>query len=55
MKICDDVQIKTINNKPPVGICGTGVIAVTAELLENEIVDETGRLDDEVFLKKGLN
>ncbi len=49
VKICDDVQIKTINNKPPVGICGTGVIAVTAELLENEIVDETGRLDDEYF------
>ncbi len=52
VKICDDdVQIKTINDKTPVGICGTGVIAVTAELLENEIVDETGRLDDEYFEK----
>lgn len=47
----DNVKIKTINDKPLSGICGTGVIAITAQLLKNELVDETGRFDDEYFEK----
>ncbi|MCL2841020.1 MAG: ASKHA domain-containing protein [Defluviitaleaceae bacterium] len=31
----------------PVGICGTGVIDITAELIRHNLVDETGRLEDE--------
>ncbi len=34
---------------PPKGICGTGVIETTAELLENKIIDETGLLSDLFF------
>lgn len=48
--ISDDiVKLKTINDAPLSGICGTGVIAVTAELIEHGLVDETGRLDDDYF------
>lgn len=43
------LEVKTIQNKPPVGICGTGVIELVSELVKNEEVDETGRLEDEWF------
>ncbi len=42
-------QIKTIREKPPVGICGTGVVELTAELLKEELIDETGLFDDDYF------
>lgn len=44
-----DVFYTTIGDKPPVGLCGTGVIAMVAELLKNEFVDETGLLDEDYF------
>ena len=37
------VETETIGGKPPVGICGTGVIESTCELLRTERIDETGR------------
>ena len=37
--------IKTIGNKAPIGICGTGVVDVVYELLREELIDETGRLE----------
>ncbi|MBS6195127.1 MAG: DUF4445 domain-containing protein [Clostridiales bacterium] len=43
------LEVKTIQNQPPVGICGTGVIELVSELVKNEEVDETGRLEDEWF------
>lgn len=43
------LEVKTIQNKPAVGICGTGVIELVSELVKNEEVDETGRLEDEWF------
>ncbi|HJD14116.1 MAG TPA: DUF4445 domain-containing protein [Candidatus Ruminococcus avistercoris] len=42
-------KVTTIGDKPPVGLCGTGVIETMAELIEHEYVDETGRLEDEYF------
>lgn len=39
--------IQTIGNKAPVGICGTGVIDSVYEMLKEELIDETGRLEDE--------
>jgi uncharacterized 2Fe-2S/4Fe-4S cluster protein (DUF4445 family) len=36
----------TINDAPPIGICGTGVVDITAELVRHKRVDEAGRLDD---------
>jgi uncharacterized 2Fe-2S/4Fe-4S cluster protein (DUF4445 family) len=42
----DGVKLTTIGNAQPVGICGTGVIAVTAELVRNHLVDDTGMLEE---------
>ncbi|MFV0342318.1 MAG: ASKHA domain-containing protein [Anaerocolumna sp.] len=44
-----EVTIKTIGDKPPIGICGTGVIETTLELLKEELIDETGLLTKEYF------
>jgi len=50
----DDLKIKdgevvytTIDNKAPIGICGSGIVTVVAALLDNDIIDETGRFYDE--------
>ena len=45
----DEVRIKTIGDKKPVGICGTGVVETVAELVREEWVDETGYLDEIYF------
>ncbi len=44
-----NVSYTTIGNEKPAGICGTGVIEIMYELISNEIVDETGLMDDEYF------
>ena len=49
MKSKYQVELGTIGDRPPVGICGTGVIEITAELLKNGLIDETGLLDEEYF------
>ena len=41
--------IRTIGDLPPVGICGSGVLEVTYELLRCGLIDETGLLDDDYF------
>ena len=41
------MQYETIGDKEPVGLCGTGVLEVMYELLKEEIVDETGLMDDD--------
>lgn len=41
--------VRTIQDAPPVGICGTGVVETVAELLRNGLVDETGLLADAYF------
>ena len=33
-------------SKAPIGICGTGVIEITAELMRAGLIDETGLLDE---------
>lgn len=43
------IDIKTIGDKTPCGICGTGVLEIMAFLLESGLVDETGLLDDDYF------
>lgn len=43
------VLVSTIMDQPPVGICGTGVIETVAELLRNEIIDETGAMTETYF------
>lgn len=43
--------VETIQNQMPIGICGTGVLDIMAELLKNEIIDDTGLLDEEYFVE----
>lgn len=40
----DGVHLSTIGNQPPVGICGSGILEVVAQMLEAGIVDERGVL-----------
>lgn len=40
----DDVIIGTIDNRPAIGICGSGLIDIVAELLKGKIIDGTGRM-----------
>ncbi len=42
-----DGSFKTINNKTPKGICGTGLIDIIAFLLEKGVIDETGYIENE--------
>ena len=41
--------VQTIQGEPPTGICGTGVIEITAELLKHDIVDKSGKLAEPYF------
>lgn len=43
------VNVRTIADKPPIGICGTGVIEGVSELMAAGLIDETGLLDKEYF------
>ncbi len=41
------INYTTIDDLAPVGICGSGIVDAVAEMLENDIIDETGRFYDE--------
>lgn len=43
------VSYETIDDKVPVGICGTGVIELVSELLRTELMDDTGLLCEKYF------
>lgn len=49
--VCGDfvVNTKTIRDKKPLGICGTGVVESIAELLEEQVIDEMGLLEEDYF------
>lgn len=47
------INTETIGSVSPVGICGTGVIDTVYELKKEEMMDETGRLE-EPFFSDGL-
>ena len=47
-------QYKTIADEKPTGICGTGLIDIISELLKNEIIDETGYMDEDYILSDGV-
>lgn len=46
------VEVKTIGDQVPIGICGTGVIEASAELLRVGLLDETGCLE-ELYFEEG--
>lgn len=42
-----DIKFETINNVPPVGICGSGLIDAIATMIKLGVIDETGRIDED--------
>ncbi len=44
-----DGTFETIEDVPPTGICGTGLVDAVAVLLERGVVDETGSMDTPAF------
>ncbi len=48
------LRCHTIGEKEAVGICGSGLIDAVAMLLQEEIMDETGALDEDVELAPGV-
>ena len=53
------VKYTTIDDAPPVGICGSGLIDAVAVMVETGIVDETGRFmddqSDEFFVSESIS
>jgi uncharacterized 2Fe-2S/4Fe-4S cluster protein (DUF4445 family) len=45
----DKQVLKTIEDQPPIGLCGTGVVDLAAELYRTGKVDNTGFLNEELF------
>lgn len=52
----EGVEIATIGDAEPIGICGSGIIDAVGEMIRSGIVDKSGRLlSREKLAKKGLN
>ena len=43
------IRYHTIGDAPPRGLCGSGLLDLIAVLLEQDIIDETGRLENKQF------
>ena len=46
--------IKTISDAPAKGICGTGLVDIISYLLENELIDESGYMEDDFEAADGV-
>ena len=44
--VTPDFSVETIGDRPPKGYCGSGILDITAALLDCELLDETGFLDE---------
>ncbi len=53
--IDQDVQVNVINDVPPMGICGSGLIDAVAEMLDAGVIDETGRIVEPEEYTGGLD
>ena len=45
----DKTTYHTIGNVPPQGLCGSGLLDLVAVLLDQDMIDESGRLEDKSF------
>ncbi len=50
-------QYHVIGNIPPIGICGSGIVDIVAYLLKNNMIDETGLLENtfHIYREKGIH
>lgn len=54
-KIVDDrVELKVIEGSQPIGICGSGLIEAVGSLIENGIIDSTGRIKDSIEIETNI-
>jgi uncharacterized 2Fe-2S/4Fe-4S cluster protein (DUF4445 family) len=51
IKIADDISYTTISDKPALGICGSGLIDLIAELIKSELISTTGKIADPENIK----
>jgi uncharacterized 2Fe-2S/4Fe-4S cluster protein (DUF4445 family) len=49
------VTIATIGGSQPIGICGSGVVDLLAELVRTGVVDRSGRMTTHPLVRKGEN
>lgn len=49
------IKITTINDMPPVGICGSGLVDAISELLKAGVITESGRFADQEELEEHLS
>ncbi|MFC2054954.1 ASKHA domain-containing protein [Chloroflexota bacterium] len=50
-----EIKIFTIDNEPPVGICGSGILDVVAEMKAANLMDEKGTLiEGQLNIRKGM-
>ncbi len=49
------VNFETIGNKPPVGICGSGLIDLLAELLRNDIMSQTAKIKGDFLVTEKIS
>jgi uncharacterized 2Fe-2S/4Fe-4S cluster protein (DUF4445 family) len=56
IKINDSsIDFQTIDNMPPIGLCGSGILDAIAQLRENEILNQTGKLKDHPCIRSSKN
>lgn len=48
-----DLHFHVIGESDPIGICGSGLLDLVAALLDAEIIDESGRLEDKLYILSG--
>jgi uncharacterized 2Fe-2S/4Fe-4S cluster protein (DUF4445 family) len=48
----EQLAIETIGGEPPIGICGSGLLDVVAQLRLNDILDATGRMAPHPLVRK---
>ena len=48
-------EVKTLGNGPPLGVCGSGVIDLLAEMLRVGIMDERARVKEDYHLTDGVS
>lgn len=46
----EDVKVETIGGAAAVSICGSGIVSAISEMLKEEIIDETGRMEEDFTL-----
>ena len=49
----DGVHLRCIGNKPPIGLCGSGVISCVAELLRKGVIEASGRFRKPEEIRNG--